>query len=499
MKGISPIVRISLSLALLTLSLLLTGDLFFGERTDEDQIKMEARRRICESLAIQFSSLIAVGDMSTIRLTLKNLVLRDDDVLSPALRTIDGRIRAGAGNHNVQWQDMPFDKSTVTHTQVPIFRNNTRWGTVEIRFADAEVLSTWQRISTPFSLLAVYMFLAGFVGYVFFMRRTLKHLDPGAVIPERVKAALDILTEGVILVDTKQQVVLANSAISDKLGLSSSDLLGKNLARLGWVGSKSEDTTPKEFPWQSAMAKGGSQIGARLELALSDSEHTFMVNSSPILDDKGKAQGALTTFDDITEWEEKNLQLKGMVNQLQSSRDEVSRKNDELQVLAERDSLTNCLNRRAFFERADAEFEIARDGDAEMSIIMLDIDHFKSVNDEYGHGVGDEVIKSIANILQTSMRGDEVVGRYGGEEFCVLVPNASIEIGAKIGERLRKQIEENATKTIPKLAGNITASFGVSSAAGGADDTGKLVDQADQALYASKEYGRNRVSRWDEI
>ena len=409
MKRISPIVRISLSLALLTLSILLTGDLFFGERTDEDQVKMEARRRICESLAIQFSSLIAIDDMQTISLTLTNLVMRDDDVLSAALRTTDDIIRADAGNHKIHWRDIPFDKSTITHTQVPIFKNNARWGTVEIRFAEDEPESTFQSLTSPFVMLAIYMFLAGFAGYVIFMRRTLKHLDPGAVIPERVKAALDILTEGVVLIDSQQQVVLANTAISGKLGLDSSELLGVDLSTLGWSVPHSEDTETAEYPWQTAMEGGDSQIGTRLRLERGEYNRTFMVNSSPILDDKGKAQGALATFDDITELEEKNLQLRDIVNELQSSRDEVTRKNDELQVLAERDPLTDCLNRRAFFERADAEFEIAVENDAEMSIIMLDIDHFKAVNDEYGHGVGDEVIKSLARILQTSMRGDEIV------------------------------------------------------------------------------------------
>ena len=163
------------------------------------------------------------------------------------------------------------------------------------------------------------------------------------------------------------------------------------------------------------------------------------------------------------------------------------------------DPLTNCLNRRAFFEQANIEFDLASDGGGPLSVIMLDIDHFKKVNDTYGHGVGDEVIKNVANILQAGLREKEYVGRYGGEEFCVLLPNTEMETAALVAERLRKQLAEGATKGIAELTSPITASLGVSISVGGAASTGDLVDQADQALYASKDSGRNKVSRWDFI
>lgn len=499
MSSMSPIARISMSLAMLTLSILLTGDLFFGTRSDDQQIKMEARLRICESLAIQFSSLIAVADLSTINLSLKNMVQRDDDVVSAALRTIDGKIRAEAGNHRAQWVNIPFDKSTLTHTQVPIYKGNVRWGTVEIRFADTEESTLWQKVFTPFVLLAVYMFVVGFIGYVFFMRRTLKHLDPSAVIPDRVKAALDILTEGVMLVDTNERVVLANAAIGERLAVDCTSLLGKPLSSLEWSFPKTSEASPTAYPWQAAMAKGEKQTSMRLRLYGGDRERFFMVNSSPIIDENGDTQGALATFNDVTELENKNVQLTDLVDDLEASRDEVSRKNEELRVLAERDPLTNCLNRRAFFEQANIEFDLSAGEGGSLSVIMLDIDHFKKVNDTHGHSVGDEVIKNVANILQAGLREKEYVGRYGGEEFCMLLPNTEIETAALVAERLRKQLAEGATEGIAQLTSPITASLGVSSTVGGAASTGDLVDQADQALYASKDAGRNKVLRWDLI
>ncbi|MCZ6828551.1 MAG: GGDEF domain-containing protein [Gammaproteobacteria bacterium] len=493
----SPIARMSFSMALLTLSILLTGDLFFGVNNDGRQDDLKVRQRVIESLAVQFSSLIAVNDMETIRLTLRNLVLREQDVVSAALRNADGRVRAEAGNHRQQWQDIPFGKSTLTHTQVSIFKNKQRWGSVEIRFADAIPKTHWEDITSPFVLLAGYMFLAGFLGYLFFLRRTLKHLDPGAVIPDRVKTAMDVLTEGVILIDEKEQVVLANTAFSDKLGIASEDLLGKKLSVLGWTSVGTEQT---DYPWQIAMTSGESQVGMLLQLTIKgDDQRTFMVNSSPILSEKGRSQGALATFDDVTELEEKNRQLRDMVGDLKLSRDEVSRRNQELQLLAERDALTDCLNRRAFFERAEAEFTLAEDDSNELCIVMLDIDHFKLINDNYGHGVGDEVIKNLAKVLRAGLRGNEVVGRYGGEEFCILMPNTGIDLATTICERLRQHIETEVRQCHSALERTtITASFGISSSTCGANSTGKLVDQADQALYISKDSGRNRVTCWDQ-
>jgi diguanylate cyclase (GGDEF)-like protein/PAS domain S-box-containing protein len=499
MITITPIMRISMSLALLALGIFLTGDLFFGVRSDEDRIKMEARLRICESMAIQFSSLIAADDMPTINLSLKNLVVRDDDVISAALRTTDGTIQAEAGNHNAQWQNIPLDKSTLTHTQVPIFRGSVRWGTVEIRFADAERSGFWAGFFSPSILLATYIFIAGFIGYIFFMRRTLRHLDPSAVIPDRVKVAMDALTEGVILVDTSEQVVLANSAISDKLGVDSSALLGKNLSSLEWSSSEAAGSSPTEYPWQATMADGERHTGTRLCLNRDDIERVFMVNSSPIFDDNGKPQGALATFNDVTDLESKNQQLTDLVEKLQSSQTEVSRKNEELQVLAETDPLTSCLNRRAFFERADTEFETSvRNGD-QISAIMLDIDNFKAINDNHGHTVGDKVIKCVVSALQKGLPNDEPVGRYGGEEFCILLPDTDIALAAMMAERLRKQISKTVTDNITELNGPLTVSFGVASIAGGGKNADNLIDQADVALYASKETGRNKVTRWDEF
>jgi diguanylate cyclase (GGDEF)-like protein/PAS domain S-box-containing protein len=495
----SPLARISFGLVFLTLSIMLTGDVFFNVTEKETAPILQARRNICEALAVQFSALVVKKDIQTIHATLQRVVRRDSDILSAGLRSIDGKLLAESGVHDRYWKDVPRDKSTPTHAQVPIFDKDTRWGTVEVRFKPLPSQGIGQMWSSPFVRLVLFVAVAGFIGYLVFMKRTLKHLDPAAVIPVRVKAAMDVLADGVVLVNENTEIVLANAAFGEKTGKQESQLLGKNLSKMNWMLPKSNELAT-DLPWDHAMRDGQDHVEVALCLNTSaEGTRTFMVNGSPILDDKGNPQGALATFDDVTELEEKNEQLREMVVELKDSRDEVGRQNEKLHILATRDPLTNCLNRRAFFEHCEAEFEIAKRDGKPLSCIMTDIDNFKSVNDTYGHGVGDQVIQSVANILRSGLRSIDFIGRYGGEEFCLLMPGVDIKQAAEIADRIRAGLEAQITPGNAALKHTVTSSFGVSSSDFGAPDPSKLIDQADKALYVSKESGRNRVSRWDKI
>jgi diguanylate cyclase (GGDEF)-like protein len=128
---------------------------------------------------------------------------------------------------------------------------------------------------------------------------------------------------------------------------------------------------------------------------------------------------------------------------------------------------------------------------------MSDIDHFKLFNDRYGHAVGDQVIKSVAKCLGTDLREVDMLCRYGGEEFCIMLPNSTVKQAFDVAERLRSAIENHAGAAVRDIPGiRITSSFGVASIKLGAKDPAELIDQADQALYQSKQNGRNRVSIW---
>jgi len=288
--------------------------------------------------------------------------------------------------------------------------------------------------------------------------------------------------------DRNERIVLANSAFAEKTGQPISSLLGKKASDLNWTRPKSAEPT-SEFPWRNAMRKGENHVGVRLALSAdSGIVRTFMVNGSPISDGSGKIRGVLATFDDVTHVEQHNDQLQEMLGKLERSRQEVRRQNAELQVLATRDSLTGCLNRRSFFERFEECFDTARRYGHEVACIMADVDHFKSVNDRYGHAVGDEVLREVSGILMQTVRSSDFVGRYGGEEFCILLPHTDLEEAAQTAERCREAIELLDCSGV-----SVTASFGVSSVEAGRGQPQDLIDRADISLYSAKGDGRNRI------
>jgi diguanylate cyclase (GGDEF)-like protein/putative nucleotidyltransferase with HDIG domain len=170
----------------------------------------------------------------------------------------------------------------------------------------------------------------------------------------------------------------------------------------------------------------------------------------------------------------------------------VQKQNEELQRLATRDGLTGCLNRRAFHEQLASAFASAKRNDKPLSAIMLDIDHFKAVNDTFGHARGDEVLRGVAEVLRTSVRAADMICRYGGEEFCILLPVTELDGAFGLAEKLRHAIADAKIADVP-----VTASLGVSCTTLTAASAQELVDQADESLYNSKHAGRNRTTRFD--
>ena len=171
----------------------------------------------------------------------------------------------------------------------------------------------------------------------------------------------------------------------------------------------------------------------------------------------------------------------------------VSRKrNKELDYLANRDPLTNCYNRRVLFDLLNRDFANLDLLD-EYSLIMSDIDNFKEVNTEHGHSVGDAVLRGVANTLQNGVRKSDIVVRYGGEEFCTILPTSNVEKAMSIAEDIRQNIEDSRFEGVA-----VTCSFGVTSIKFDAKKPRDLIDQADLALYQSKNTGRNQVTLWDK-
>lgn len=171
---------------------------------------------------------------------------------------------------------------------------------------------------------------------------------------------------------------------------------------------------------------------------------------------------------------------------------EIQRQRDEQETLARRDPLTGLGNRRSFDESLDRAHRRARRQGQGLAVLMIDIDHFKRLNDTYGHPEGDRRLRAVAGILDGCLqRGDDLLARYGGEEFIAALPSPDATHALGLGERLRASVEAAA---LPAPVATVTISIGVAWQAPGEDgDPRGLVERADQALYRAKHAGRNCV------
>ena len=494
MPGNATYVRISLSLVVLTCSILVGLDLA-GVLPREASRVSEARIQLCESLALESIAALDRGDYSSVRRMFDAAVRRNEDLLSIGMRTAGGRLLVATEVHGERWAPESDEGSTMTHARIPLIRRAERWGVMEVRFADVAAFGFLGNLWTNSLLRVLFFFaIAGFISYTIYMKRLLRHLDPTAVIPPRVQATLDVMAEGVLLLDQNERIVLANSTFTDLIDRPAETLIGVKASDLSWLVPKSLDPA-RNLPWQRALEDSKRHTGTPLSIRVgSDTTETFVVNGAPVADESGKARGAIATFDRITTLERKTEELERALVELEKSRDETRLRNDELQVLATCDPLTGIVNRRAFMENAELAFETAARDGRKLCCVMVDIDHFKRVNDDHGHLMGDEVIRRLAQALVAEWQDRELVCRFGGEEFCILATDTDADEGVALASRLRRTIAADGFAPVP-----VTASFGVSSRAFGADRFSELLNQADEALYASKDKGRNRVTRYDRI
>ncbi len=487
----SPLARISFGLAMLSVTLVLIGDLL-GLIPDTRVATLEARKTTAESLAVMLTTSIAEGQIDSAREALRAVVERNPRILSGAVRDRNGKLLAEAGEHLPHWTLKPGERSTASEIQVPLYDHAGPWGSVELRFTPLRGAPTLLWFQHSVLALVLLVAVGGFVAYLLFLKRSLRELNPDNVIPERVRSALDTLAEGLLIVDERGYIVFANQAFARRTGQSPAALTGHAAEFLDWR-LEGDETDIAQLPWQRVLDGETPAGGERLQLKTQAGErYTFAVNATPINAADSKLRGVLITFDDITAIERKNDELRRTLRQLEQTQREVMRQNQELLVLATRDPLTNALNRRSLFQGLETLFNEARREDEPLSFIMVDIDHFKSVNDRFGHGVGDRVIQYLAAILTEFSRPNDLVGRFGGEEFCVVLPGTRLEAAREIAERMRQAIQSGHGADFTDLL-RITASFGVAMLSDDLPNHDALVEAADEALYEAKEGGRNRV------
>ncbi len=185
------------------------------------------------------------------------------------------------------------------------------------------------------------------------------------------------------------------------------------------------------------------------------------------------------------------------LERLLAEKDELNRKletaNERLAKLAQTDGLTGLYNHRAFQDSLRRDLHRAERSGAELSLVLLDVDHFKKFNDTWGHQAGDEVLKAMAKLILASVRAGDIAARYGGEEFVLILPDTSLDGAMLVAERMRKNVARLSVR-IGNEKLKVTSSFGVASVQGKTRGGGaELIERADTALYAAKRAGRNVV------
>lgn len=245
----------------------------------------------------------------------------------------------------------------------------------------------------------------------------------------------------------------------------------------------------------------------REQRRLKDEAYQYAVTIAKEREEKLKAQDKTITMERVArEAQEKTLLTQKQVNetletqvqertsQLQDALQKLEQVNAKLEHISNLDELTGIYNRRYFNRRLEAEFKRAKRNESCTAVIIADVDHFKSVNDTYGHLVGDTCLKAVAyNILNTATRPMDILARYGGEEFIMLLPDTPLEGAEHVAERIRKVVEQTMVK-YEDLSLGITISVGVAALTPvHRDQPEQLIAAADAALYAAKEAGRNQV------
>jgi diguanylate cyclase (GGDEF)-like protein len=267
-----------------------------------------------------------------------------------------------------------------------------------------------------------------------------------------------------IVIDHEEQVIDANPAALQILGKPEIEVYGRPI-------------TEVFTNWHEILAQHQTQPTAPNEIILGAPEQPryFECKISDLHNRRARLDGRAIILHEVTE----------RVRLLQTLRE-----------LAITDPLTQIANRRYFFETAEREFKRALRYRRDLSLILFDIDHFKIINDHYGHLVGDQVLADLAQYCRQRTRSIDLIARFGGEEFVILMPETGQTRAVDAAERLRKSIEDRVFRYNDQVI-SITLSLGV---VGVSQDTSltltHYLERADRAMYAAKQTGRNRVASW---
>ncbi len=305
---------------------------------------------------------------------------------------------------------------------------------------------------------------------------------------EQMRSFLEHIMEGigdgVMVIDKDYRILAANSASAQSVGMEKKNMIGRFCYEI--THKRIEPCAgPTPCPVSLILGRGEKVVKVlHTHLTSQGEEHHVEITASPVRDSDGNVFAIVETFRDIME-KSSDDELVKLVKRLNEAQ-------THLKHMAITDELTGLRNRRYIVERLDEEFQRARRTGDFLGLIMLDIDHFKQINDVHGHLFGDLVLRVIASRIKASLRKHDIVGRVGGEEFLVICPESTLEETVIVAERIRKNINSEPIGDGIRDV-EMALSAGVTALHATDLSSERLFSRADSALYKAKEEGRNRV------
>lgn len=307
--------------------------------------------------------------------------------------------------------------------------------------------------------------------------------QPDAQMMARLLETVDV---GLVVLDKACHIRLWNGFMEHHSGIDVDDALGRSLFKLfpelpaKWLRSKIDAVFNLQIRTYSTWEQWPRLFHFRSSRPLTGVSELMYQNVSiiPLIDQQRVVQQVCLLVYDVTE--------------VATSRISLEQANQRLQTISRTDSLSGLYNRGYWEERLKLEFSRQLRNTSAVSLLMLDIDHFKSINDSLGHQAGDEVIRELGAILRRSLRETDIAGRYGGEEFAIVMPDTDAAQAMRLAERLRSHIAANETQWHDDSI-RVTVSIGISQATRLMNSPGDWLKAADGALYLAKQNGRNQV------
>ena len=318
--------------------------------------------------------------------------------------------------------------------------------------------------------------------------RLVSKLKSKAIESERARLSLGHIMEsigdGVVVIERDHTILHANTAAGAMLGITRDDMIGRKCHDVIHRQSTPCDNTDHACPHNAVFDRGEIVKVLHTHTDAGGGERYVEITASPVRDGAGEIFAMVETHRDSME-KQRDDELVRLVKNLNEAQ-------TNLKHMAVTDELTDLKNRRYIMERLEEEFQRAKRSARSLGLIMLDIDHFKEVNDVYGHIVGDAVLRTISGRIRDSLRKHDLVGRVGGEEFLVVCPESGLEETVQVAERIRRVVHAKAIGegTVEVL---VALSAGVTVQGKGDKSADMLFSRADTALYRAKDQGRNRV------